>query len=73
MSTLDACIDAFAAEEMEQAAALLSQIVRDLPKDSLDECPRLILEACAEALDEYGAQRLEYIVLALHTLNVAWK
>ena len=72
-STLDACIDAFAAEEMEQAAALLSQIVRDLPKDSLDKCPRLILEACAEALDEYGAQRLEYIVLALHTLNVAWK
>ena len=70
---LDECMDAFAAEDLEQGAALLSRMLGALPKDAFDECPRRIIEDCADQLAEYGAARIESIVLALHTLNVAWK
>ncbi len=63
------CASRFAQDELLQAAALLSVFLRKFPAEKLP-CPSdIIIRECAERLVEFGANRLEYILLALHTLN----
>lgn len=69
LDKLDACADALARDELEQGAILMSQFIGQLPMDRLDEGLSVILQDCAHNLTEYKAARLEYILLALHTLE----
>jgi HEAT repeat protein len=63
------CADAFAREELEQGTALLVRVIRRLPLDEFDSVCTLVLRECAQRLVEYGARRVEYIVLALHAME----
>ncbi|MFA5865295.1 MAG: MFS transporter [Phycisphaerae bacterium] len=63
------CAARFAQNELVQAVALLSVLVRKIPTESLSEPSVLILRECAERLTESGPSRCEYVLLALHTLN----
>jgi HEAT repeat protein len=69
VATLDACAEDLARGDLESGVALLGQMIRLLPLDELSESCRVILQDNAERLDEFGTGRIEYIVLALHTLN----
>jgi HEAT repeat protein/Na+/melibiose symporter-like transporter len=63
------CAARFAQNELLQAAALLSVLLRKFPAEIIP-CPTdIIIRECAERLTEFGAAHLEYIILALHTLN----
>lgn len=70
---LDACIEAFAAEKLQEGAALLSDLLHGLPGDDLEEHARLVLADCADALSGYDEEHPETLLLALHTLNVVWR
>jgi len=69
--TLDSLISL--SQQLETRVRAYRSQIGGLPTDTLDGCARSILAACEEALEEYGAERLEYIVLALHTLNAVWQ
>ncbi len=63
------CRDALEADDLLQALPLLSSLIRLLPEDAYDEHARRVLEHCAEAMDEHGAERIEYALLALHVIE----
>jgi MFS family permease len=62
------CINTFASDNMSEGAALLSQIIQRLPDEPTPS--HQILEECAERLNEFGAARHEYLILALHSMDV---
>jgi hypothetical protein len=63
------CASRFAQDELLQATALLSVFLRKLSTENL-ACPSdILLRECADRLVEFGANRPEYILLALLTLN----
>jgi len=68
---IEECANAFAQELFENGVALLSQLIRSLPPDSYSQTGRAILDDCAVRFDEFKAARSEYLLLALHTLDVA--
>ena len=70
MEAMDDCAGALAREDLERGVALMSQVLRSLPAEGVDESCAMILRECAERLDEFGARRIEYALLALHTMNV---
>jgi len=69
MEVMDDCAGALAREDLERGVALMSQVLRLLPAEGVDESCAMILGECAERLDEFGAKRIEYVLLALHTLH----
>jgi hypothetical protein len=64
------CADAFAREDLERGVVHLSRVIRCLPMEEFAPTLRLILQECAEGLDELGALRSEYTLLTLHTMEV---
>ena len=70
MAVLDDCAEALAREDMERGVALISCLIRLLPLEELDETCVMILQDCAERLDEFGTGRIDYVILALHTMGV---
>jgi hypothetical protein len=46
-------------------------MLRQLPTDNLDKTLVSILNECAKSLAEFGDTRLEFILLSLHTLDLA--
>jgi hypothetical protein len=69
LAAIDGCAEALAREELADGAALMSQVIRLLPTERFDESCAMILGECAERLDEFEAGRIEYVLLALHTLH----
>jgi HEAT repeat protein/Na+/melibiose symporter-like transporter len=67
---LDDCEDALARDDLERGVALISRVIRCLPVDEFAAAPSRILRECAARLDEFGADRIEYVLLALHTMAV---
>ncbi len=68
---LQACAAAWARDDMDAGANLLAQLA-DMAGDSLPASPAgAILKTCAAQLRRHGAARSEYVLLALHALNVA--
>jgi HEAT repeat protein/MFS-type transporter involved in bile tolerance (Atg22 family) len=72
LPTLDSCAGALAQDDLEQGMAMFSGAIRLLPMQELSEACVAILDDCAEGLDMFGAGRLEYVVLALHTMHVGF-
>ena len=62
------CADAFAREELEEGAALLARAISQNPAGGIDSICSVVLRDCAQRMDEFGASRVEYVVLALHAL-----
>ncbi len=62
------CRDALEAEDLLQGLPLLSSLIKLLPAEAYEENARRVLEHCAEAMDEYGSERIEYALLALHVV-----
>lgn len=70
-ATLDACADALAREDLTQGAALVSRVIRLVSLENMDAAAAEILRHSAARLDEWGARRSEYLLLALHILHVS--
>jgi HEAT repeat protein/MFS family permease len=69
---IDECADTLARQDLEHGVRLISQVVLQLPMDEVREACRLILQDCAERLEEFGTTRIEYVILALHTASTAF-
>ncbi len=63
------CGNRFAAEAMDDGAALLSQIVCQLPRSPDEKVSGKILDECCGKLRQPGASRFEYLLLALYILQ----
>lgn len=62
------CAKALALGDLNLGAKLLARIAESIAADiAAPPIPNLLNE-CARRLDEYGAARIEYLLLALHTL-----
>jgi MFS family permease len=69
-SVIDDCAQAFARENLNRGAFLLGKVIAQIPGEKLDEACSLILQDCAHHLKAYQPERMEYLLLALHTLKV---
>jgi hypothetical protein len=72
LATLDSCAEALAQDDLERGVMLFNSVIRLSPIGELSETCVEILNDCAERLEEFGAGRLEYIILALHTMHVGF-
>jgi MFS family permease len=70
---MDACADALAREDLEHGIARMSQAIRLLPERDFCETCLTILHECADQMERFGPERIEYTLLALHTLMVVNK
>lgn len=70
-SQLQECSHYFARDEFKTAVALLVEFIGLLPLGLFDPGAEAILNECAARLAEYGAERKEYLLLALHVLDAA--
>ncbi|MBN1994019.1 MAG: MFS transporter [Anaerolineae bacterium] len=61
----------FAKGDSAQGATLLQEMLRQLPEDNLDKSLVSVLHECADSLAQFGNTRIEFILLSLHTLNIA--
>jgi hypothetical protein len=64
------CADIFARDNVDQGAAALSRLIELSTETPSDEASAKILRECATRLNEFGGKRIEYIILALHVLEV---
>lgn len=62
-------VNAFAADHFTEGTALLSQVIGQMANGD-HAAPEKILHECAARFDEFGADRHEYLLLALHTLEM---
>jgi hypothetical protein len=69
LATLDSCAEALAQDDLERGAALFCNVIRLSPTEDLSTACVEILHDCADRLDEFGARRLEYVILALHAMH----
>jgi hypothetical protein len=70
IAAMDDCEGALAREELEQGVMLLSRVIHCLPLEEFEQVLVTILRDCVRGMEEFGARRLEYALLALHTLSV---
>jgi HEAT repeat protein len=70
-AALPACADAFARNDLALGAAKLASLLRLLLAEPLDGSAAIVLAECVDRLEEFKAERLEYVLLALHALHIA--
>ncbi|NOR84278.1 MAG: hypothetical protein GQ526_12380 [Ardenticatenales bacterium] len=70
-AALNDCAETLAREDVEGGAILLARVIRLLPTDRYRMPIREILHACADQMEASGARRMEYLILALHTMDAA--
>ncbi len=71
LASFDACAMTLAREELAGGIACLAEVTESLAQASAQEGERKILAACAVGMALHGPARIEYPVLALHTLHAA--
>ena len=69
-SALDQCAKTLARQEMEAGVAELAQAIALLPTDGWPAHVAAIVAETAQRMQQFGVQRMEYPILALHTLTV---
>lgn len=67
------CHSALESEALPQACASIRLLIPLLPPDSYGETARVVLSHCAERLADCDRERLEYLFLALHVIDVGWQ
>jgi MFS family permease len=65
------CADTFAREELEDGIERLIQVVRLMLPDLESRVCKTVLEACVAQLEISKSARLDYLLLALHSLHLA--
>ncbi|MCB0155584.1 MAG: MFS transporter [Anaerolineae bacterium] len=65
------CSHAFAQGHLPQGAEALADLIDQLPIARLDPALAHLLQVCRANLADYGGDRLEYLLLALHGLDAA--
>jgi len=65
------CAENFAQGDLPGGTSLLKDMIYQLLKVDMDQTLACILDECASSLAEFGSKRLEFILLSLHTLNIA--
>jgi MFS family permease len=65
------CAEHFAQGDSVKGVSLLKELLGNLPTAKIDPTLACILGECASGLAEFGDTRLEFILLSLHTLNLA--
>lgn len=66
------CADVLADNNLDQGAALIGQIMALLLEEKGADTNKIILQECLTCLQEFKATRLEYLILALHTMAAGW-
>lgn len=66
----DNCIDSFARGEVSAGTEILVDIINQLPRKLFTEHLSNILAECANRLAEFGPDRIEFVVLSVHILNL---
>jgi MFS-type transporter involved in bile tolerance (Atg22 family)/HEAT repeat protein len=69
--TTQTCGRNFAAGDSKQGVVLLRELICQIPTNQLEPTLAHILQECAGNLAEFGDHRIEFILLSLHTLNIA--
>ena len=69
INLMEDCANALARQQLDRGIALLGCVIGLLPLAELEASRRAILLECAERIDELGTQRIEYVILTLHTMN----
>jgi HEAT repeat protein len=64
------CTNAFARNNLGEGAALLKDLIETVRPDHASEPGGQVLQECARRLGQIGAEREEYVLLALYALNV---
>ena len=67
---IDACAHLFASGDIDGGARRLSEIIGKLPPGEENAVSTKLLAECARKLGESGAERFEYLLLALYTLEM---
>jgi MFS family permease len=67
------CAHTFALGELDQGALLLASLIETLPPENYPEHCMQILKACKAQYCRQKAQRLEYVVLGLYTLQHGYR
>ena len=70
-SAISACATAFGAAQTTQAAEMLSALCDVLPIQPDLAIEKSVLAYCRKAIADFGATRLEYIGLLLHTMFIS--
>lgn len=70
---VNSCVGSFAKEDFESGTSMLAELIDTLPMNELDDVSRKLLSECARCLREFGFARVEYIVLAFHTMTTVLK
>lgn len=66
---LDTAAEALARDDLAQGVDQLCSALKILPIGRLAGACGLVAQECIAALDEFGTQRIEYLVLALHAFD----
>jgi HEAT repeat protein len=67
----EACAGCFAEGDRSQGASYLKAMIDGLPTQGLDETLINVLAGCSAGLAEFGGTHFEFILLSLHTLDIA--
>jgi HEAT repeat protein/Na+/melibiose symporter-like transporter len=70
LAGLHECEETLARDELDHGCRLLGQVIAELPLESMGAARATILQECAKQLADSGAEHIEYILLAIHTLLV---
>jgi MFS family permease len=69
---MDDGADELARGNLEQGVALVVRLIQSLPEDGFDENGWAILQDCSASLTEFKSERIEYLLLALHVMEIGW-
>lgn len=70
MAVIEDCEQALARGDLKRGVVLLSRAIDCLPLQEFDSASAEILQDTSERMDEFAAARIEYVLLALHTIRV---
>jgi hypothetical protein len=71
IANCDACTDAFEKENLKRGVTNLVRLLNQLPLTEMKPLHATILRECAVRMAEFETARLEYCLLAVHTLHLA--
>jgi hypothetical protein len=67
---LEVTSETFARGELPEGVSQFQEIITVLPKEEFGEYCGEILKACQDQMKQYGAQRMDVVALALHTIQM---
>ena len=67
---MEACAEALTTEGLDRGVTLMNHVIHLFPTEGMSKTGTRILQDCALRLDDCGARRIEYVILALHTMHV---